>query len=147
MTWRKIRRQITVHEEKSELTFFFLLSCRQITKASDSSPAPDPPSLQPSPGHHSVPTKNPVSRQTDIFRKEKKTNTLKNEQLDAEIVAPKLSSQPDTPSTPAAAPKREVSATLSNVLMTQHIMPPLPSNMFNVCRHLKTATACLILIC
>lgn len=93
--------------------FFFLLSCHQITKAADSSPAPDPPSLQPSPGQHSVPTKPLVS--TDTFRKEKKTNTPQNEQSDAETAVPKLSSQPDTPSTPAAAPKIDVSATLSNV--------------------------------
>ncbi|KAE8293201.1 Centrosomal protein of 104 kDa [Larimichthys crocea] len=96
---KSVYQQLEVHN---------LLDMTMITKAADSSPAPDPPSLQPSPGHHSVPTKPLVS--TDTFRKEKKTNTPQNEQSDAETAVPKLSSQPDTPSTPAAAPKIDVTS-------------------------------------
>lgn len=96
----------------SALTGFcsHLPPCHQITRTAESSPAQDPSSLQPSPGHHSVPTKPPVS--TDTFRKEKKTNAPQSQQSDAGTVAPKLSSQPDTPCTPAAVPKIDVSATL-----------------------------------
>ncbi|XP_019126423.1 centrosomal protein of 104 kDa isoform X1 [Larimichthys crocea] len=96
---KSVYQQLEVHN---------LLDMTMITKAADSSPAPDPPSLQPSPGQHSVPTKPLVS--TDTFRKEKKTNTPQNEQSDAETAVPKLSSQPDTPSTPAAAPKIDVTS-------------------------------------
>lgn len=68
----------------------------------------DPSSLQASPALHSVPAKPPVS--TGAFRKVKKTNVPQSQQSDAGTVVPKQSSQPDTPCTPAAVPKIDVSA-------------------------------------
>ncbi|XP_078110642.1 centrosomal protein of 104 kDa isoform X2 [Sander vitreus] len=91
---RSVYQQLEVHN---------LLDMAMVTQAADSSLAQDPPSLLPSPGHCSVPTKPLVS--TDTFRKGKKTNAPQNKQSDAENVLPKLSSQPDTPCTPAALPK------------------------------------------
>ncbi|XP_028437614.1 centrosomal protein of 104 kDa isoform X2 [Perca flavescens] len=91
---RSVYQQLEVHN---------LLDMAMVTQAADSSPARDPPSLLPSPGHRSVPTKPLVS--TDTFRKGKKTNAPQNKQSDTENVLPKLSSQPDTPCTPAALPK------------------------------------------
>uniref|UniRef100_A0A3B4UP44 Centrosomal protein of 104 kDa n=2 Tax=Seriola dumerili TaxID=41447 RepID=A0A3B4UP44_SERDU len=95
---RSVYQQLEVHN---------LLDTTMITRATDSSPLQDPPSLLPSPGHRSVPAKSLVS--TDTFRKGRKTNAPQNQQLATETVAPKLSSQPDTPCTPAAAiPKIDV---------------------------------------
>ncbi|KAF1390763.1 hypothetical protein PFLUV_G00061420 [Perca fluviatilis] len=91
---RSVYQQLEVHN---------LLDMAMVTQAADSSPARDPPSLLPSPGHRSVPTKPLVS--TDTIRKGKKTNAPQNKQSDSENVLPKLSSQPDTPCTPAALPK------------------------------------------
>ncbi|XP_070824832.1 centrosomal protein of 104 kDa [Chaetodon trifascialis] len=96
---RSVYQQLEVHN---------LLDMTVITRARDSSPAQDPPSLQPSPGHCSVPTKPLVS--TDTFRKEKKPNALENQQADAETVASKRGSQPGTPRTPAAVPKIDVTS-------------------------------------
>ncbi|XP_056240342.1 centrosomal protein of 104 kDa isoform X1 [Seriola aureovittata] len=95
---RSVYQQLEVHN---------LLDTTMITRATDSSPLQDPPSLLPSPGHRSVPAKSLVS--TDTFGKGRKTNAPQNQQLATETVAPKLSSQPDTPCTPAAAiPKIDV---------------------------------------
>ncbi|XP_074500766.1 centrosomal protein of 104 kDa isoform X3 [Sebastes fasciatus] len=96
---RSVYQQLEVHN---------LLDMTVITRTADSSPAHDPPSLLPSPGHRSVPTKPLMS--TDTFRKGKKTNAPQNQQSDAEAVVPKLSSQPDTPCTPAAVPKIDVTS-------------------------------------
>ncbi|XP_032375855.1 centrosomal protein of 104 kDa isoform X4 [Etheostoma spectabile] len=87
---RSVYQQLEVHN---------LLDMAMITQAADSSPALDPPSLLPSPGHCSVPTKPLVS--TETFRKGKKTNAPHNKQSDAENVLPNLSSQPDTLCSPA----------------------------------------------
>ncbi|XP_041801868.1 centrosomal protein of 104 kDa [Chelmon rostratus] len=96
---RSVYQQLEVHN---------LLDMTLITRARDPSPAQDPSSLQPSPSHHSVPTKPLVS--TDTFRKEKKTNALQNQRADAGTVASKLSSQPGTPRTAAAVPKIDVTS-------------------------------------
>ncbi|XP_037628154.1 centrosomal protein of 104 kDa isoform X2 [Sebastes umbrosus] len=96
---RSVYQQLEVHN---------LLDMTVITRTADSSPAQDPPSLLPSPGHRSVPTKPLMS--TDTFRKGKKTNAPQNQQSDAEAVVPKLSSQADTPCTPAAVPKIDVTS-------------------------------------
>ncbi|XP_071331392.1 centrosomal protein of 104 kDa isoform X2 [Trachinotus anak] len=96
---RSVYQQLEVHN---------LLDMTMITRATDSSPLQDPPSLLPSPGHHSVPAKSLAS--TDTFRKGKKTNTPRSQQLATETVVHKLSSQPDTPCTPAAVPKIDVSS-------------------------------------
>ncbi|CAK6954986.1 centrosomal protein of 104 kDa [Scomber scombrus] len=65
----------------------------------------DPPSLLPSPGHHSLPTKPHVT--TDTLRKGKKSNTPQNQLSDTEMVVVKLS-QADTPCTQSAVPKIDV---------------------------------------
>ncbi|XP_044066906.1 centrosomal protein of 104 kDa [Siniperca chuatsi] len=96
---RSVYQQLEVHN---------LLDMAMIKRAADSSPAQDPPSLQPSPGHCSVPTKPLVS--TDTFRKGETTNAPQNLQSDTGTVARKLSSQPDTPCTPAAVPKIDVTS-------------------------------------
>uniref|UniRef100_A0A8D0CPH9 Centrosomal protein of 104 kDa n=1 Tax=Sander lucioperca TaxID=283035 RepID=A0A8D0CPH9_SANLU len=97
---RSVYQQLEVH---NLLDMAMVSGQRLLMMAADSSPTEDPPSLLPSPGHRSVPTKPLVS--TDTFRKGKKTNAPQNKQSDAENVLPKLSSQPDTPCTPAALPK------------------------------------------
>ncbi|XP_036961198.1 centrosomal protein of 104 kDa isoform X2 [Acanthopagrus latus] len=94
---RSVYQQLEVHN---------LLDMSMISRAADSTPAQDPPSLQPSPSHHSVPTKPLVS--TDTLRKEKKTKAPQNQQSDTGSAAPGLSSQPDTPCTPTAVPKIDV---------------------------------------
>nr|XP_033485314.1 centrosomal protein of 104 kDa isoform X2 [Epinephelus lanceolatus] len=96
---KSVYQQLEVHN---------LLDMATITRAADSSPAQDPPSVLPSPGHRSAPTKPLVS--TDTSRKGKKTNAPQNQQPDAETVVPKLSSLPDTPCTPAAVPKIDVTS-------------------------------------
>ncbi|XP_035512002.1 centrosomal protein of 104 kDa isoform X1 [Morone saxatilis] len=96
---RSVYQQLEVHN---------LLDMEMITKAADSSPAHDPPSLQPSPGDRSVPTKPLVS--TDTFMKEKKTNAPQNQESDAGTVAPKPSSHTDTSCTPAAVPNIDVTS-------------------------------------
>ncbi|XP_070696146.1 centrosomal protein of 104 kDa [Pempheris klunzingeri] len=80
---RSVYQQLEVHN---------LLDMAMITRAADSFPPQDAPSLQPSPGD-----------QSDTFRKEK--NARQNQQSDSGSVASKLISQPDTPCTPAAVPK------------------------------------------
>ncbi|XP_030280271.1 centrosomal protein of 104 kDa isoform X1 [Sparus aurata] len=94
---RSVYQQLEVHN---------LLDMSMIPRAADSTPAQDPPSLQPSPSHHSVPTKPLVS--TDTLRKEKKTKAPQNQQSDTGSAVPGLSSQPDTPCTPTAVPKIDV---------------------------------------
>nr|XP_046252684.1 centrosomal protein of 104 kDa isoform X2 [Scatophagus argus] len=96
---RSVYQQLEVHN---------LLDLAMITRGVESSPAQDPPSVEPSPGHRSVLTKPLVS--TDTFRKEKVTNPPQSQQSDAGAVAPKLSCQPGTPCTPAAAPKIDVTS-------------------------------------
>ncbi|XP_069550174.1 centrosomal protein of 104 kDa [Brachyistius frenatus] len=96
---KSVYQQLEVHN---------LLDMTTITRAADSSPAQYHPPLLPSPGHRSVPTKPPLS--TDTFRKGRNTNTQQNQQPAAETVAPKLSSQPDTPCTPATIPKIDVNS-------------------------------------
>ncbi|XP_042348111.1 centrosomal protein of 104 kDa [Plectropomus leopardus] len=96
---RSVYQQLEVHN---------LLDKATITQATDSSPTRDPPSLLPSPSHHSVPTEPLVS--SDTFRKGKKPNAHQNQQSDAGTVASKLSSQPDTPCTPAVVPKLDVTS-------------------------------------
>ncbi|XP_070767110.1 centrosomal protein of 104 kDa [Enoplosus armatus] len=96
---RSVYQQLEVHN---------LLDMAMITRAADSSPAQDPPSLQPSPGRCSIPTKPLMS--TDTFRKGKTTNAPQNQQPDAGTVAPKLSCQPDTPRTLSAVPKIDVTS-------------------------------------
>lgn len=96
---KSVYQQLEVHN---------LLDMATITRAADSSPAQDPPSVLPSPGHRSAPTKPLVS--TDTSRKGKKTNAPQNQQPDAETVVPKLSSLPDTPCAPAAVPKIDVTS-------------------------------------
>lgn len=108
--WRK---KIVTHCASSEFCSVLPL-CHQITRAAESSPAKDPCSLWSSPGLCSVPAKPHVS--TDTFRKENKTNASQSQQSDAGAVVPKQSSQPDTPCTPAAGPKINVSA---NVMCQQ----------------------------
>ncbi|XP_047457260.1 centrosomal protein of 104 kDa isoform X2 [Mugil cephalus] len=94
---RSVYQQLEVHN---------LLDMTMITKAADSFPAQYSPPLLPSPGRRSVPTRPPVS--TDTWKKAKKPNTHQNQQSPAETAAPKLSSQPQTPCTPAAVPKIDV---------------------------------------
>ncbi|XP_039979268.1 centrosomal protein of 104 kDa-like, partial [Xiphias gladius] len=94
---RSVYQQLEVHN---------LLDMTMIMRATDSSPLQDPPSLLPSPGHHSVPSKPLVS--TDAFRKGKKTNMPQNQQSATETVVPKPTSQPDTPCPPATIPKIDV---------------------------------------
>ncbi|XP_040922106.1 centrosomal protein of 104 kDa isoform X2 [Toxotes jaculatrix] len=96
---RSVYKQLEVHN---------LLDMTMITRATDPSPLQDPPSFLPSPGHRSVPAKPLVS--TDTFRKGKKTNTPHNQQAATETVVPKLSTQPETPCTPAAVPKIDVTS-------------------------------------
>ncbi|XP_059189170.1 centrosomal protein of 104 kDa [Centropristis striata] len=96
---KSVYQQLEVHN---------LLDMTMVTQAADSSPAQDPPSLLPSPGHRSVSTKPLVS--TDIIRKGKKANAPQNQQSGAEPVVAKLSSQPDIPCTPAALPKTDVTS-------------------------------------
>lgn len=95
---RSVYQQLEVHN---------LLDMTMISGVTDSSPFQDPPpSLLPSPGQRSAAPKPLVS--TDTFRKGKKSNAPQNQQLATETVVPKMSSQPDTPCTPAAAPKIDV---------------------------------------
>ncbi|KAM9350454.1 centrosomal protein of 104 kDa [Symphorus nematophorus] len=96
---KNVYQQLEVHN---------LLDMTMITRTADSSPAQDPPSLQPSPGHCSVPAKPLVS--TDTFKKEKRMSAPQSQQSDAGTVVPKLRSQPDTLCTPAAVPKIDVTS-------------------------------------
>ncbi|XP_062283422.1 centrosomal protein of 104 kDa [Scomber scombrus] len=88
-----------------QLEVYNLLDMEMITRAADSTPGQDPPSLLPSPGHHSLPTKPHVT--TDTLRKGKKSNTPQNQLSDTEMVVVKLS-QADTPCTQSAVPKIDV---------------------------------------
>ncbi|XP_068589132.1 centrosomal protein of 104 kDa [Cebidichthys violaceus] len=94
---RSVYQQLEVHN---------LLDMTMISRAADSSSAKDLPALLPSPGRRSVPMK-PLGS-TDTFREGKKMNAPQNQQSDAETIVAKLSSQPDTPCTPAAVPKIDV---------------------------------------
>ncbi|XP_034392909.1 centrosomal protein of 104 kDa isoform X2 [Cyclopterus lumpus] len=94
---RSVYQQLEVHN---------LLDMAMITRAADSSSTQDPSALLPSPGRRSVPTQPLVS--TDAFKAGKKQNGHQNQQSDAETVVAKPSSQPDTPCTPAAVPKIDV---------------------------------------
>ncbi|XP_071059928.1 centrosomal protein of 104 kDa isoform X3 [Pseudochaenichthys georgianus] len=89
-----------------QLEVHHLLDMSIITRVADSSPSREPPSLQPSPGHSSVPTKSLIS--TDIFRKGKKKDTPQNQQLDAETIVPKPSNQSDSTCTPVTVPRIDV---------------------------------------
>ncbi|XP_035500874.2 centrosomal protein of 104 kDa isoform X1 [Scophthalmus maximus] len=91
---RSVYQQLEVHN---------LLDMTMIMGSTHSSPLQDPPPALPSPGHRLVPAK-PLES-TDTFRKDKKTNTPQDQQSATKTVMPKLSSQPDTPCTPAAVPK------------------------------------------
>lgn len=93
---RSVYQQLEVHN---------LLDMAMITRAADSTSAQDPPSLLPSPGHHSVPAKPHVT--TDTLRKGKKSNTPQNQLSDTETVEAKLS-QPNTPCTQSTVPKIDV---------------------------------------
>ncbi|KAM6981797.1 centrosomal protein of 104 kDa [Tautogolabrus adspersus] len=96
---KSVYQQLEVHN---------LLDMALITRAADSSPVKDPPSLLPSPAHQPVPTKPLVS--TDTLKKRKKTNAPQKQQSDSETVATKPSRQPETPCTPAALPKIDVTS-------------------------------------
>ncbi|XP_020506523.1 centrosomal protein of 104 kDa isoform X2 [Labrus bergylta] len=96
---KSVYQQLEVHN---------LLDMALITRAADSSPAKDPPSLLPSLAHHPVPTKPLVS--TDTLKKRKKTNAPQKQQSDSETVITKPSRQPETPCTPAALPKIDVTS-------------------------------------
>ncbi|KAM3617107.1 uncharacterized protein V6R79_002318 [Siganus canaliculatus] len=95
---KSVYQQLEVHN---------LLDMAMISRTADSCQGQCPPSLQPSPGHHSVPAKPPVS--TDTLRKESKANAAQSQQSVA-ATSHKLSSHTNTPSTPAAAPKIDVTA-------------------------------------
>uniref|UniRef100_UPI0037E97901 centrosomal protein of 104 kDa n=1 Tax=Semicossyphus pulcher TaxID=241346 RepID=UPI0037E97901 len=96
---KSVYQQLEVHN---------LLDMAMITRATDSSPAKDPPSLLPSPGHHSFTTKPLVS--TDTFKKGKKNNAPQNQLSDTGTFASKATIQPETPCTPAAVPKIDVTS-------------------------------------
>ncbi|XP_034552393.1 centrosomal protein of 104 kDa isoform X2 [Notolabrus celidotus] len=97
---KSVYQQLEVHN---------LLDMTMITKDAESSPAKDPPSLQPSPGHHSVTTW-PLES-TDTIKKRKSTTAPQRKQSDGGTVAPKPTRQPETPCTPAATlPKIDVTS-------------------------------------
>ncbi|KAM7404394.1 hypothetical protein PAMP_011740 [Pampus punctatissimus] len=90
---RSVYQQLEVHN---------LLDMAMIIRAADSTPAQDPPSLLPSPGHHSVPAKPHVT--TDTVRMGKTSYTPQNQLSDAEL------NQPNKPSSPSAVPKIDVTS-------------------------------------
>ncbi|XP_072222614.1 centrosomal protein of 104 kDa [Leuresthes tenuis] len=93
---KSVYKQLEVHN---------LLDMTMITSTAGLSPAQHPTPLLPSPSHRSAPTKPPVS--TETFRKGKKNQ---NQQSAAQTAVPKQSSLPDTPFTPAAVPKIDVTS-------------------------------------
>ncbi|KAK5863247.1 hypothetical protein PBY51_000293 [Eleginops maclovinus] len=93
---KSVYQQLEVHH---------LLDMSIVTRVADPSPAREPPSLQPSPGYSSVSTKPLIS--TDAFRKGKKKDAPQNQQLDAETVVPKPSSQSDS-SAPVTVPSIDI---------------------------------------
>ncbi|XP_030589326.1 centrosomal protein of 104 kDa isoform X2 [Archocentrus centrarchus] len=105
---KSVYQQLEVHN---------LLDMTMITKALESTLDQYPPDLS-SPGHFSVPT-NPLVA-TDTFRKGKKPNIHQTQQSAEETIMCKLSSQPDTPCTPAAVPKIDVNS-------VPHDERPLPA--------------------
>ncbi|XP_028266761.1 centrosomal protein of 104 kDa [Parambassis ranga] len=93
---KSVYQQLQVHN--------LLPDTSTIMKSAEPSVAQHPPSALPSPPHCSVPSKPLVSKKT--FIKGKKTHH--NQQSAEKPVAPKPSSQPNTPCTPAAVPKIDV---------------------------------------
>ncbi|KAF7648578.1 hypothetical protein LDENG_00154360 [Lucifuga dentata] len=85
-----------------------LLDMRTMTRAAESSPAQEPSSLLPSPGHCTDAAKPHVSSET--FRKGKKSSIVPDRLSDSVSVASKTSSQPVTPCSPVAVPRIDVSS-------------------------------------
>ncbi|XP_041655412.1 centrosomal protein of 104 kDa isoform X2 [Cheilinus undulatus] len=96
---KSVYQQLEVHN---------LLDMALITRADDSSPAKDPLSLLPSQALHSATAKPLVS--TDTFKKGKKTNAPQKQQPDSGTVSSKPSRQPETPHSPTALPKIDVTS-------------------------------------
>uniref|UniRef100_A0A668AVZ9 Centrosomal protein of 104 kDa n=1 Tax=Myripristis murdjan TaxID=586833 RepID=A0A668AVZ9_9TELE len=79
-----------------------------------SSSTKDPPSLLPSPGHHSVVTKPHISSETN--RRGRKSNLPQEPVPEPVTVTPKPTNQSATPCSHAALPRIDVSTTPSNVV-------------------------------
>lgn len=95
---KSVYQQLEVHN---------LLDVTMIMRAPESTLAQYPPDLS-SPGRSSVPIEPLLA--TDTFRKGKKPNIHQTQQSAEETIMCKLSSQPDTPCTPAAVPKVDVNS-------------------------------------
>ncbi|XP_031611092.1 centrosomal protein of 104 kDa isoform X1 [Oreochromis aureus] len=96
---KSVYQQLEVHN---------LLDMTMVTRAAESTLAQYPPPVMSSPGRSSVYTKPLVS--TDTISKGKKPNIHKNQQLAEETITSTLGSQPDTPCTPAAVLKIDVTS-------------------------------------
>ncbi|XP_071772798.1 centrosomal protein of 104 kDa [Centroberyx gerrardi] len=97
--------RMTVYQQ---LEVHNLLDLATITRAAESSPAQEPPSLLPSPGRHSATTKPRIS--TDTFRKGRKSNPPRDQAPAPVAAAPKPASQPATPCAHPAAPRIDVTS-------------------------------------
>ncbi|CAJ1055517.1 centrosomal protein of 104 kDa isoform X1 [Xyrichtys novacula] len=93
---RSVYQQLEVHN---------LMDMTMITRGTESSPAENSPSLQPSAGHLSVTTRFLESAETFM---QKNTSTPQRQQFDVETVAPKPSRQPETPCTTVVSPRLDV---------------------------------------
>ncbi|XP_063319687.1 centrosomal protein of 104 kDa isoform X2 [Pelmatolapia mariae] len=96
---KSVYQQLEVHN---------LLDMTMVTRAAESTLAQHSPPVLSSPGRSSVYTKPLVS--TDTISKGKNPNIHKNQQLAKESTTSNLSSQPDTPCTPAAVLKIDVTS-------------------------------------
>ncbi|XP_029910924.1 centrosomal protein of 104 kDa isoform X2 [Myripristis murdjan] len=96
---KTVYQQLEVHN---------LLDMATITKTAESSSTKDPPSLLPSPGHHSVVTKPHISSETN--RRGRKSNLPQEPVPEPVTVTPKPTNQSATPCSHAALPRIDVNS-------------------------------------